>query len=247
MDLERKTLDFEVKAIDDDAGTVTLYAAVFGNLDRQGDVLEPGAFANLDEFVRDGWLDLNHRMYGLPIGTIESAIQDAHGLLITAKFHTTAEAQECRKVVKERKERGKSVKCSFGYETLDATYEQRDGDTERHLWKVNIREGSIVNLPANPMAEVTGVKGIERLSDLKAELAAYKSGRVISTANRTRLSEHLASMRAVCQDIEKLLADTDPSKPSEDDAPSDDADGGKRLSLRARALRGRLNVSLPTG
>jgi HK97 family phage prohead protease len=251
VSLEHKTLAFEVKALDEAAGTITLYAAIFGNLDRQGDIIEPGAFRNLPEFVADGWLDLNHHNYSLPIGTIEAATQDAKGLLVTARFHTTEEAQKCRTVVRERMDRGKTVKCSIGYRTIDAAFEQRDGDMVRRLKSIEVFEVSVVNLPANPMAEVTGVKGVERLSELKAEVAAIlsrpKSGRVLSSANRQRLSEHLASMRSVCADIEKLLADTDPEKGdpptgggagSGGEAPSDD-DGGKLLSLRARALRGR--------
>ena len=53
--LPRKSWQIEVKSVEDD-GTFTIYAAVFGNEDRQGDIIEAGAFDNLDEFVKDGWI-----------------------------------------------------------------------------------------------------------------------------------------------------------------------------------------------
>lgn len=204
--LRRKSLDIEVKAADEGAGTVTLYAATFGNVDRQADVIEAGAFTNLDEFVKDGWLGTAHDMRSLPIATVKSAIQDAHGLLLTCEWHTTADAQECRKVVKERLERGKAVKCSIGYRILDAVSEMRDGKGVLSLRKLELFEVSIVNLPANPRAEVVGAKAWwEVFEDARLSL---KEGRVLSNKNRSRLGTMAEKLREAASDLDALLAET---------------------------------------
>ena len=64
--LPRAAFDCNFKSMDEAAGTFSLYAAAFGNVDRQGNVIEANAFDNLDEFVHDGGIALNHeRLSGL--------------------------------------------------------------------------------------------------------------------------------------------------------------------------------------
>ena len=53
--LRHKQYDCQFKSLDD-TGRFEVYAAVFGNVDRQGDVIVQGAFKDLDKFVRDGWV-----------------------------------------------------------------------------------------------------------------------------------------------------------------------------------------------
>ena len=200
--IQHKTFNFAVKSLDD-AGAFTLYAAVFGNEDRQGDIIEPGAFRNLAEFARDGWGALNHRSSDLPVAMVDSAAQDATGLKVSGRFHSHQAAQDCRTVVKERQEAGKSVKCSIGYTIDDAAMETRGGKTVRLLKSLDVYEFSFVNLPANPRAEVTEVKGSETAAAREAKvnqktalekiLAALglstKAGRAISEMNRKRLED----------------------------------------------------------
>lgn len=204
--IEHKSFDVELKA--GDAGTVELYAAAFGNIDRQREVIEPGAFANLDEFVKSGWIAINHEWDDLPVASVSSAVQDMAGLRITAEWHSTDEAQACRTVVKERLARGKSVKCSIGYRVLDDAMEQRDGMTVRVLKRVELYEASIVNLPANPQAEVVGVKSWWH--DLEEAYVALKEGRTLSGRNRDRLKACHTRMKEACDELGTLLAETEP-------------------------------------
>jgi len=168
--LPRRTVELPVKSVGDD-GSFELYGAVFGNVDRQGDVIEVGAFTNLDEFSRDGWIALNHQQAELPVGYPTAAVQDETGLLIRGSFHSTPEAQACRTVVKERMAAGKAVKCSVGYLTIDESYEKRDGQQVRSLKKIAVYEVSFVNLPANPAAEVVSVKaqGADAMPEAKPD------------------------------------------------------------------------------
>jgi HK97 family phage prohead protease len=214
MSIEHKSFDVEFKSFGD-SGEVELYAAVFNNVDRVDDVILPGAFKNLDEFARDGWLGVNHDMSGMGHATIESATQDDRGLLLTAKFHSTAEAQALRTVVKERKDRGKSVKASIGYAVTDHAFEKREGRKVRLLKGLDIFEASIVNLPANPLAGVASVKScgpdVLTLDALKALIdAETKAGRVLSRANHSRLKEWHGTLSAMADQVKEMVDAHDP-------------------------------------
>lgn len=203
---EHKHFDLVLKDMGDD-GTFTMYAAAFGNVDRGGDVIEPGAFANLDEFLKDGWIALNHRAGDAAIGYPMSASQDDKGLLVTGRFHSTPEAQVVRTVAKERFDAGKTVKASIGYLVNDAAFEQRAGRTVRSLKSINIHEASFVNLPMNPAADVVAAKSLEigpmdeqdtgLIAALKRAIGLdTKKGKAISAANHATLSEHADAMDA---------------------------------------------------
>ncbi len=217
--IEHKSFDVEFKSFGD-SGAVELYAAVFNNVDRTDEVIIPGAFKNLDEFVRDGWLGVNHDLKGLGQATIESAVQDDRGLLLSANFHSTAAAQELRTIVRERKERGKSVKASIGYAVTSDSHEKREGKRVRLLKGINLFEASIVNLPANPLAGVGSVKGMDRavltLESLKAMIdAEVKAGRVLSRANHSRLKEWHGSLSAMADQIKAMVDEHDPDRATE--------------------------------
>jgi uncharacterized protein len=169
--LPRKTFDCEFKNLDEGAGTFEMYALVFGNIDRQGDVIEQGAVTNVEELITDGWIAINHIQTDLPIATIETAIQDGHGLKLTGTFHSTPKAQETRTIIKERLERGKAVKTSIGYLVpVDGEhYEKQDGRTVRHITKLSVYEASYVNLPANPEAEFVSAKSLSGSDTAESE------------------------------------------------------------------------------
>jgi HK97 family phage prohead protease len=210
--IEHKSFDVEFKSFGD-SGAVELYAAVFNNVDRVDEVILPGAFKNLDEFVKDGWLGVNHDLKGLGQATIESAVQDDRGLLLTANFHSTAAAQELRTIVKERKDRGKSVKASIGYAVTSDSHERREGKRVRLLKGIDLFEASIVNLPANPLA---GVGSVKSLDEIKAMIdAEVKAGRVLSRANHSRLVEWHASLSAMADQIKAMVDEHDPARATE--------------------------------
>lgn len=231
-DLCYKSLDVEVKAADDQAGTITLYAAAFGNVDRQGEVIVPGAFMNLSEFVSDGWIGLAHDMAALPVATVKAAEQDSHGLRLECEWHSTPEAQKARTVVKERLDRGKAVKCSIGYRVVEAGHETRDGNPVAVLKQIELFEASIVNLPANPRAEVVEAKAWWQV--FEDARAAVKDGRVLSDKNRRRLGAMAGKLREAADDLDGLLKETEP-------AASDDSDGIEK-SVGRDPREGRLLV-----
>ena len=159
--LSHKSFDCSYKSEGEEA-EFTLYGAVFGNVDRQGDLIEKGAFANLEELQKDGWIADCHDQSAPPLAWIKSATQDDHGLRIVAIWHSTPNAQLIRTIVKERMAAGRGVKCSIGYIVPPdgERYERTNGRMVRHINKLSAYEVSIVWLPANPAAEVTEVKAI---------------------------------------------------------------------------------------
>lgn len=234
--MKTKRMDCELKG-DTDGGEVELYAAVFGNVDRDREVIEPGAFVNLEEFTRDGWLGTNHDFSKLPVASITSAAQDARGLKLTAQWHTTDEAQKCRTVVRERIERGKSVKCSIGFRVLESSDGQIDGQRVTYLKSIRLLEASIVNLPANPLAEVTAIKSERRSLTARGVIdeleTAVKEGRTLSRQNLAKVrswAERCRENAKLADEMDALANLCDP-----------EAATGKALRerLRRRALQGR--------
>jgi HK97 family phage prohead protease len=212
---------------DDGAGEITGYASTFGNFDDVGERVVRGAFApHLPSFLKDGFIAVGHNWSTLPIATPIEAQEDDHGLFVRAAFHSTPDAQHARTVIRERLERGKSVKLSIGYEVLDDEYT----DAGRLLKNVRLFEWSYVTVPANQMAAVTGVKGrllaglpIDEQSDVLlagtkdyvsrekaiSELRA-KEGKPISAARRARLEVWRTTLKDLDADIEALLIETAP-------------------------------------
>lgn len=208
--IEHKSFDVEWKGLGDESGSVELYAAAFGNIDRAGERIEPGAFKNLDGFKAGGWLAVNHDWSGLGVATIEDADQDAKGLKIKAHFHSDSESQKVRTIIRERIDRGKSVKASIGYKVLEDEDVKLDGKSVRSLKSIELYEASIVNVPCNPEAGVIGVKSLMTIDELSALVAEYKAGRVLSAANRATLARLHAQHAAALADLQSLLDATDP-------------------------------------
>lgn len=276
MNLEHTTVSCQVKAIGEPdvanpGGTFEMYAATFGNVDRGGDVIEPGAFKNLPEFLSDGWIALNHRSGDLPIGYPIDAVQDSKGLLIRGGFHTTPDGQAARLVIRERFAAGKSVKASIGYMVEDASYETRGGQQVRSLKAIDIFEASFVNLPMNPRADVVAAKALDRhereyLEVLESLDVETKKGRQISAANHAALMDHAERMdgamkavksaqKAAMAAIGDFKAFLDARKPADPDADGDDDSAGgddpdddakkALVQLRRRALAARLMTPRP--
>jgi len=155
--LARLTVPVEWKAVDR-SGTLTGYLSTFGNVDLGGDVVMPGAFADSVAAINAGApipLLADHMATTAHVlGSIVAAREDPHGLVIAATFSAAPDAQSVRTKALE----GHLSRMSMGYETLDESYEDLDGQRVRLLTRVKLWEGSLVVFPMNPEALLTGVK-----------------------------------------------------------------------------------------
>lgn len=157
--MEKSYLSFEVKAADE-YGVIEGYAGYFNNVDRQGDILLKGSLQSKSVKVP---LLAHHD----PREIIGSAIvtEDEKGyrykgvLAVTSQSETVRKrAEEYYHLVKE----GHLNKNSIGYVTKDHEWKKHtEGNKEyavRLLKSVELLEVSLVPIPANDRAVVTGIK-----------------------------------------------------------------------------------------
>lgn len=208
-------------------GLIEGYAATW-DVDSMNERIERGAFRKyLGKFLSEGFVAFNHDWQSLPIAMPVDAYEDEKGLFVRAAFHSTAEAQNVRRVAMERMARGLAVKNSIGYEVHADGREQET----RILKELELYEWSPVNVPANRAAGATAVKsGVgsalglnEHISEVVSALGVLegrvrnrhdfrlKEGRVLSSANRTKIEELLPSLMSVHDALNELLTATAPN------------------------------------
>lgn len=150
LEIEQKSLSLEIRAIGDE-GTIEGYGAVFGNLDSFGDIIEPGAFVESLKARKPKML-WQHNMAD-PIGRWDEVEEDGRGLRMKGQIAIrSSRGRDAYELVKA----GVIDGLSIGYQTRDYVM---DG-TSRRLKLVDLYETSLVTIPANSAAVVTGVKGM---------------------------------------------------------------------------------------
>ena len=145
---------FELKSLTD-AGTFEGLAAVYGNVDLGGDVIEAGAFqktmADKGGEVPILWQHDQREPVGL--GKLSDSRE---GLFVKGKLVLAENpvAQKAYSLLKRGVLRGLSI----GYDSV----KDRMVDGVRHLSEIKLWEISLVTFPMNEQATVTGVKsGVE--------------------------------------------------------------------------------------
>jgi HK97 family phage prohead protease len=142
---------------------VSGYLSTYDNIDLGGDVVRPGAF--------DRWLASGEKTrflwshdVKLPLGPALELKSDKKGLLARAKMSKTSLGQDVHTWVMD----GAVDSWSIGYIAREANPQ---GDL-RELLDMDLPEGSLVSIPMNPKAIVTGAKGYtgETIADRAANL-----------------------------------------------------------------------------
>ena len=94
---EHKTLSFRTEEYDEESGIFSGYAAVYGNIDSGGDIIEPGAFTKT---IAEGWERVKilalHNDCWLPIGRPLELREDSNGLFIKAKISDTSMGRDIK-------------------------------------------------------------------------------------------------------------------------------------------------------
>ena len=251
-------------------GIVEGYASTFDRTpDSYGDVIAKGAFARtLEEWhAKSGDGLAIPLLYGHNtddpmhnIGRVTEAHEDEKGLFVHAEFDAdNPTAQYARKLAAE----GRLYQFSFAYAIRDAgEVELEDGTPAYELRDLDLYEVSLVQIPANQNAVVTGVKGadtqvielrprIEGLTDeqreefTKASAEAthngleigLKAGRRNSKADADELRSIREMANQITQAIDGLLADEiDADEP--DGGPEPDANAEEPETANAEELTG---------
>ena len=125
--------------------TIKGYLSTFGNADRQGDIVKPGSFAEtIPQFMQNPRLQVDHKNSAeYTIGSFTVVREDSKGLYVEAKLSNSPAplATDMRYKVAEGHIGALSMGGFFHYE-----------DDGRTIFKVQLYEGSLVAIPANPSA-----------------------------------------------------------------------------------------------
>lgn len=172
-----RSLSLELKALEekDGLGTFEGHAAVFGNVDSYGDVIEPGAFLRTIQHrmgatgKADFPILFNHDPME-PIGVTLEVAEDEKGLAVKGELNLNVQrGREVYALLKQGAMRGLSI----GYRTIKADV---DAAGVRRLKEIQLFEWSPVVFPANELAQTTNVKAEGKgqegtSSELKLHLA----------------------------------------------------------------------------
>lgn len=200
---EYKNFSFKAE-LDEEEGIFCGYAAVFGNVDSGGDVIEPGAFTKT---IAEGWERVKilalHNDCWLPIGRPLELREDSNGLFIKAKISDTSMGRDVKVLLKD----GVLTELSIGYDPVVFEYDEAG---IRHLREVKLWETSLVTWAMNNRAVVTDYKDtaepVERAKAMAEEAASdLKAGRKISSARLKALKEASASMKAATKALDSII------------------------------------------
>ena len=165
-----------------DTGSFRGYAARFLNIDRQGDIILPGAFTKaVQDFVNDGGLVLadHQNKTSSVVGTIRNATEDKSGLLVDVAFSATKSGQEIRQLMRENAVRKMSIGFiakrpekytekqvnelwqKYNYTPLAEQRQMAKGGANIIKDVAEIYEVSVVPIPANKEASILAVKGAD--------------------------------------------------------------------------------------
>lgn len=155
-----RAFDFELKQLaDDEPGTFEGYVSTFRNVDRQRDMVMPGAFdRTLKETRGRVPVLMGHQMSRI-VGFGTHAEVDSRGLKVRGQF--TLDSDEGRNAYATLKH-ATLVKhplgMSIGYMVAEDGAEYDEARGVRRLKDIDLLEYSIAAVPANERARFTGVK-----------------------------------------------------------------------------------------
>jgi len=189
--VERPQLQAKAMGTAKDPGWVEGYAAVWNNIDFQGDIMRKGSFSKtIQEQVPAGKVKLMARHYAhggdVPelLGTISKMEEDDYGLWFKAIFSSIAKAQDYRTLAAE----GHITATSIGFGPVRWDFVTDEEGKEIREWlECKIYEVTLTVRPANEFAIITGAKSLDLnepgnilivknvLTSFKAELEATET------------------------------------------------------------------------
>ena len=229
---ERKTVKFEIKQVDEEAGIIEGYGSTFSNVpDSYGDIVDEGAFTKTIQENSGNIVSLFNHDVMEPIGKPELSV-DKRGLLTRIKLvRGVQRAEETLLLAKA----GVITQMSIGYNTIKENWEKG----VRHLQEVKLFDVSPVIFAANPEAVITGVKAVmyncecidcghqmeteEHCSNIECPKCggemrrlerpgpgkSEKSGRVLSAANIGKVQSALDALQAL---LNLAVEEAEPAK-----------------------------------
>lgn len=155
--MRRKTTDLSIKELNE-SGHFSGFGSIFGNRDRQADIVERGAFTKSLELHRSKgtspvllWMHDQSQ----PIGKFTRITENERGLHVEGQLALkTARGAEAYELLQMEAVRGLSI----GF-TVPANGSEYDHNTKSNrLKQIDLHEISIVSIPANEDALIAEVK-----------------------------------------------------------------------------------------
>jgi HK97 family phage prohead protease len=186
-----QTLDFafNTKALSEE-GAFTGKAAVYGELDLTGDIIETGAFKHAIAQQGDGYPLLWAHRQDEPVGI--ARIEDSANALIVKGQLLMSDPTAMRAYDHLRARTIKGLSIGFQIPTGNGRVIFRD-DGVRILKEIRLLEISLVAVPAQPKAQVTEVKS---LGDVRLLLKGIKAAE----------PEAIGELSEIAAELKRLLA-----------------------------------------
>ncbi|MGJ0506167.1 MAG: phage major capsid protein [Methylocystis sp.] len=194
-------LDLELKfATGQETGAFEGLAAGYGNVDRGGDILAPGAFAeSLAQHKAAGTMPalLWQHDATQPIGVVDSLAETPMGLRIKGRLALdTIKGAEARSLA----QMGALQGLSIGYRAIKAT---RDARGVRTITAAYLGEISFVTVPMNERAKITNVKAAGAAKEHTMD--DENNGAAAGNADIEKKLAELESKTAKIDDLENEL------------------------------------------
>lgn len=261
FETKRVTAELAVK---DGGGEGAVQAAfsVFDVVDSQGDVVLKSAFT-AGQTVAMTW---SHDWSQI-IGKGVVRLTDDEAIFDGRFFTETTAGRDAYLTVKAM---GAAQQWSFGFQISAAEPGVKDGQDVRFIKSLEVFEASPVLVGANRATRTLAIKGhglsfdehvdqaLGALEELLARVrsgaesrAQEKVGRPISAARRARLATTATAIRAGADEIDAMLAETDPDAAKSDTAaqpsPTGSVDAAALVALRDqfRRFEARHGLALP--
>jgi HK97 family phage prohead protease len=161
-ELRRLFAQIEQKAVTDQgAGEITGFASVYGNVDLQDDVMEPGALAkSASDWSRSKsrvpLLDWHGDSISRIIGSVAQLKSISQGLWFRAGFTSDEQGQRARQLAKD----GHLSGVSIGWMPIHQTVKTVGARLVRSVSEARLLEISLTPVPANPLAQLASVKSL---------------------------------------------------------------------------------------
>lgn len=169
MNVQKKTVSFEVKSSDEDRGFFSAYVSTWTREpDSYGDVIARGAFTGtLAEWAESGFnipVLWNHNDFdpNMFLGHVTKAVEDDRGLYVDAVLDLdNPTAKQVYRTIKNRRVNH----MSFAFRIKESEWITEDGIEKHELRELELLEVSIVPHPANMDTSIESVKAAKSFTD----------------------------------------------------------------------------------
>lgn len=204
--MEHKSIPFEIKDMSKDSRTAIIAHAVYGNVDRVGDISTKGMFTS--SWERKDAVDFlfNHDKDAEPGGNVIRTFEDDNKAYTEVKFGDWTMGNDLMAMI----EAGVIKGASFGYETEKKEYKDVKGRKVRVLKQVKHIETSLLTkTPANPLAGIVSLTKAEDIQDFITEIKAHIDVMDRFCRNTNASDETIKAIYAELKQAQDLLSKYD--------------------------------------